>query len=90
MNHCPRCDSPQPHLHPAVQAGGEVQPCSHEFHRQDTPSNRPYLPNACNTGLHIQALIDTMSGYVIKASDLRALGPPPCLEQLNQQQDGET
>jgi hypothetical protein len=41
MKHCPRCDSPQPHLHPAVQAGGEVQPCPHEFHKQDTPSNRP-------------------------------------------------
>ena len=32
-DHCPRCDSPQPQLHPAVQAGGEVQPCPHEFHQ---------------------------------------------------------
>lgn len=29
---CPRCDSPQLHLHPAVQCGGEVQPCPHPFH----------------------------------------------------------
>lgn len=37
-DHCPRCDSPQPQLHPAVQAGGEVQPCPHEFH---TPGWHP-------------------------------------------------
>jgi len=29
---CPRCDSPSPDLHPAVQHEGEVQPCSHPFH----------------------------------------------------------
>lgn len=29
---CPRCDSPQPHLHPAVQCEGEVQPCGHPWH----------------------------------------------------------
>jgi len=31
-DHCKRCDSPQPQLHPAVQEGGEVQPCPDEFH----------------------------------------------------------
>lgn len=31
-NHCPKCDSPDPGRHPAMQAGGEVQPCSHPFH----------------------------------------------------------
>lgn len=29
---CPRCDSAYPHLHPAVQSGGEVQVCTHPFH----------------------------------------------------------
>lgn len=30
---CPRCGSPKPELHPAIQAdGGEVSPCSHPFH----------------------------------------------------------
>ncbi len=38
---CPRCDSPQPHLHPAVQFEGEVQPCSHDYHKQETPENTP-------------------------------------------------
>lgn len=34
---CPRCESPAPNLHPAMQAdGGEVQPCTHPFH---TPPN---------------------------------------------------
>ena len=36
---CPRCDSPAPHMHPAVQHEGEVQPCSHPFHFQVTPEN---------------------------------------------------
>lgn len=29
---CPRCDSPRPSSHPAVQEGGEVQPCPHPWH----------------------------------------------------------
>lgn len=29
---CPTCDSPQPHLHPAVQSEGEVQPCRNPWH----------------------------------------------------------
>ena len=43
MDRCPRCDSPQPHLHPAVQHEGEVQICEHDFHQRDTPENQPYL-----------------------------------------------
>lgn len=41
MTRCPRCDSPQPHLHPAVQAEGEVQPCFHPYHEQVTAQNTP-------------------------------------------------
>ena len=29
---CPTCDSPAPHLHPAVQHEGEVQPCKDHWH----------------------------------------------------------
>lgn len=29
---CPRCDSPAPGLHPAMQEGGEVQPCPDPWH----------------------------------------------------------
>ena len=36
---CPRCGSPQPHLHPAVQFEGEVQVCLHDFHFTPTPQN---------------------------------------------------
>ncbi len=36
---CPQCNSPQPHLHPAVQFEGEVETCPHEFHLQVTPQN---------------------------------------------------
>lgn len=36
---CQTCTSPQPHLHPAIQSGGEVQPCRDAFHRQVTNQN---------------------------------------------------
>lgn len=39
-DNCPTCDSPAPHLHPAVQYGGEVQPCRDRFHDRETPQNR--------------------------------------------------
>jgi hypothetical protein len=43
---CPRCDSPSPELHPAVQHEGEVQPCLHPWHGppqtpNDAPANEP-------------------------------------------------
>lgn len=39
MDKCPKCLSPAPHLHPAMQCGGEVQPCSDVFHLKETPEN---------------------------------------------------
>lgn len=38
---CPDCKSSQPHRHPAVQADGEVELCTHAYHLQPTPQNLP-------------------------------------------------
>ena len=38
---CPHCESPAPHLHPAVQLEGEVEVCAHDFHLVETPQNMP-------------------------------------------------
>ena len=38
---CPCCESPAPHLHPAVQFEGEVEVCPHDFHLTETPQNAP-------------------------------------------------
>jgi hypothetical protein len=40
---CKVCESPQPHLHPAVQHEGEVQLCRDDFHRTVTPQNSPAM-----------------------------------------------
>ena len=32
-NRCPTCQSPAPHLHPALQHEGEVERCKDAFHR---------------------------------------------------------
>lgn len=39
MKRCPKCGSEAPHLHPAVQVGGEVEVCSDTFHLTVTPQN---------------------------------------------------
>ena len=37
---CPTCNSPEPHLHPAMQFEGEVETCINEFHLIPTNMNR--------------------------------------------------
>lgn len=39
VDRCPRCTSPSPHLHPALQHEGEVVLCRDDFHRRVTPQN---------------------------------------------------
>lgn len=43
---CPTCDSPAPHLHPAMQHEGEVQPCKDAWH--DLPSSCKYPDCLCD------------------------------------------
>lgn len=41
MKRCPTCNSPAPHMHPAVQYEGEVELCIDDFHLTPTPQNPP-------------------------------------------------
>ena len=45
---CPRCNSRDPHLHPAMSFEGEVEVCTHDYH---------LIPTAQNTEKHRAAVI---------------------------------
>ncbi len=47
---CPSCLSPAQHLHPAVQVGGEVQPCIDRWHHSGTRVNLAGQPVDAITG----------------------------------------
>lgn len=48
---CPRCDSPDPKLHPAMQAGGgEIQPCPHPWHGELPEWLAKLVPSATEDG----------------------------------------
>jgi hypothetical protein len=36
---CSTCGSTAPHMHPAMQHGGEVEICTNDFHLRITPQN---------------------------------------------------
>lgn len=57
MNECPKCTSTAPHLHPAVQHGGEVGLCTDPFHLQPTPQNTPeYVADVVAARIEMNAL----------------------------------
>jgi hypothetical protein len=51
--HCPTCESPAPAMHPAMQVGGEVQPCRDAWHcTERSPVNlREAITAAVTEGL---------------------------------------
>ena len=57
MNACPKCTSAAPHMHPAVQAGGEVELCTDAFH---------LTPTAQNTQEFIDAVADRLRAAGLK------------------------
>lgn len=75
---CPTCDSPAPHLHPAMQFEGEVQPCRDDFHLWPTPENLPHLRKvrAANHELIMQALADEGQAREIREVRVVFDGPP--------------
>lgn len=54
---CPSCDSPAPHLHPAMQFEGEVQPCSNPWHEQRTPENNKKERRGTGSGLTYEDVV---------------------------------
>jgi hypothetical protein len=55
---CPTCGSSKPHLHPAVQHGGEVVLCADPFHLTPTPQNLPEYISAVEGAREIKAARD--------------------------------
>lgn len=58
MSKCPTCASPQPHLHPAVQHGGEVELCTDEFHLTPTNQNTADRISSVNVKRREKALAE--------------------------------
>jgi len=56
FSHCPSCDSPEPHRHPAVQLGGEVQLCSSEWHRSTPEGVYAIEQSGCGTAASVHPL----------------------------------
>lgn len=75
MTNCPRCDSPDPKLHPAVQHGGEVHLCPHPYHdvapSADPPGN-PHLDTPENVQAFASRLASIHSTYTdrLEARDM--------------------
>lgn len=58
MERCPTCTSPSPHMHPAVQYGGEVELCTDEFHLKPTNQNTPERIASVNAKRREKALAE--------------------------------
>lgn len=67
---CPTCNSPAPHLHPAMQFEGEVQPCRDIWHLTVTPQNTP--EKIAKSEAFLLATVG------IRCPHCGSLGPNPC------------
>lgn len=65
---CPRCDSPSPALHPAMQFEGEVQPCSDPWHQ---PESQPPTPTAASVIAAAKAALEYSGRSAVVSADLQ-------------------
>lgn len=66
---CPRCQSPDPARHPAVQSGGEVQICPDRWHSATSKSARPEGAMVMVPRGAVQRLILAADCYGVKHLD---------------------
>jgi len=76
---CPACASTEPHLHPAVQEGGEVQPCIHPFHLIVTAQNTPERVEAHRRLVAAMGMARDVGAVIADVSPAEAVlnDPPP-------------
>lgn len=69
---CPRCDSPAPHLHPAMQCEGEVEVCRDAWHgaerREDPPASTDPDPREMRALWDAVAVLGAARGVCVETT----------------------